>query len=162
MRTKRIVAAFTLATTFLTAACVAQARSAIRVRVLNAKNGKPLKGVGVFLVDPETVAKRRANREDPAAGAPNGVSQSDGSVLLTLPVPTPGKFLVWYSGGQCGMALCSDNKQPYSTSEILEVGVVTANTCDSKSQFGQTPRPGEVFVFGKPLTSTDCVLREIP
>lgn len=150
-----LLAAALLSTSF------AQTGRSVTVRVLNAKTGRPLKGVGVFLVD----SNRTAGKADPAAGAPHGLSSSDGAVALRLPVPTPEKILVWYSGGQCGLAQCSyNNGAPFSTADILKTGVVAPNGClkGRNTPYSVVAKPGEIVIFGAPLSWWDCVKREIP
>jgi hypothetical protein len=131
---------------------------AITVRVLDAKNGKPIKGVGVFLVDPATYSKAAA------PNAPQGLSDKNGVVILRFANQPPEKIFVQYSGGQCGLVQCSYNKgQPFSVSEILKSGVVAPNGCsDSNFQFGQVPHQGEIVIFAKMRTSWECTRQEIP
>jgi hypothetical protein len=139
----------------------AQSGPLMRVRVLNARSGKPLKGVGVFIVD----STKTTGTKDPAAGAPHGVSDAEGVVVLTLPMLPPDKVFVWYSGGQCGLAQCSYKKgAPLSTAEILKAGVVAPDYCFGGRHVGSkvSARPGELVIFAAPLRSWECMAREIP
>ena len=133
----------------LLSTCFGQANSTIIVRVLNAKNRKPLKGTIVYLLDPNklTRAGERYRGQNPAVAS--GVTDAHGVAVLNLSQPAPEGIVPHY-----GDILDVDQCMPIMTisiAEILKTGVVGPNKC-ARDHFRYTgvPKPGELVLFGKP------------
>jgi hypothetical protein len=135
-----------------------QTGSFITVLVLSTKNGKPLKGVIVTLSDPS----KKLNKYQ-ATTIAHAQTNRDGVAVLELPGVIPEEVMAYIAGGPCGsVAECSLGVS-FSTFEIIKRGIVASMCVSGKTMpYTVTPKPGELVIFGAPLTRKDCAAREIP
>jgi hypothetical protein len=142
----------TLAAMFvcLVSTLVLFAAASITVRLLDAKTGKPLAKTAVTLAVTENgkiIFQSHSN------------TNSNGLAVLSLPEPIPERISLSY--GTPDLGICSDIAFP--ASDILTTGLVSKNRCYA----GELPhpvsaRPGEIVLFGSPVSLRERILREIP
>ena len=129
----------------------AQTGRTITVRALNLKTGKPLKKLYVALWDPDKKGRLVGQ----------GQTNNDGLVVVTLPEPVPARVEADLEGGQCGVSQCPP--YTFSTGEIMKTGVMVKNCSkEQKIPYSTAAKPGELVIFGAPLSWWDCTKREIP
>ena len=135
---------------FITCARTLSASKIITVRLLDAKTGKPLAKNAVTLTVSENgkvVFRSHSN------------TNSNGVAVFNLPEPIPERIGLTYATADLGT--CSDVEFP--TGEILTAGLVSKNRCYAgKLPRAVTARPGEIILFGSPLTFWERTRREIP
>jgi hypothetical protein len=124
----------------------AAADHTVSVRMLDARNGKPLKrhSVGLEIGGNTATLNAKTNSE--------GVA----SFHFTDPVPER----IWLVFAPFEMGICSEIQ--FSTDEILRVGSVSTNICNSKIQYAAASKAGEIVAFGKPVSLWHRILGEIP
>ena len=142
----------------LASTCFGQASALITVRILNAENGKPLKGAIVGLLDPNKMLKPGERmHQNPAVASAK--TDTDGRAVLKLSGAVPESVVVQYADinrvYQC---------MPYivfSTAEILKTGVVAPTNCaGSDFRYAGSANPGEMVLFGKPVSWWERMKRE--
>ena len=113
----------------------------LRVRVVNAHNGKPVLLTVVKLNSLPVLALR-------------AVSATDEHGVATFYIPEPLPPSVSIKVGGC-WTMCSDGSG--KTGDILQLGKVDNNRCDKKGRLrGKfTAQPGELTVFARPITIRD-------
>lgn len=144
----------------------------IRIRVLNAHNGKPVPDecVNVFVhgivalpipTDKQGVAVLRAEGEHA-----NPVTMGRGKACNGLATPNPtvghadsirisGDYYVacqeyGKAGASQSVPFDPEERMPsYSIKRILESGIAASNTC---GKFRAEPKPGELILFVRPMT----------
>ncbi len=123
----------------------------ITVRLLDANNGKPLKGVSLgFLV---WEGKGRA------VELSNAITNADGRIVLRLPSPVPERVGITYSPNE--VRSCSDEAFP--TVQILKTGIVAEYKCDDgKLKRFPTRTAGELVIFTRRVSLLERLRREIP
>jgi hypothetical protein len=126
------------------------ATASITVRLLDAKSGKPLARSTVTLTVTENgkvIFQSHLN------------TTSNGIAILSLPEPIPERIGLTYATPDLGS--CSDLAFP--TGEILTAGLVSKNRCYAgELPHPVTARPGEIVLFGSPLTLWERIRREFP
>ena len=130
----------------------------LTVRVINARNVKPLRNAIVYLNFDKDYPRVDANAPAPVK-AKTGV---DGSAVFTLTPPIPDKMFFAVPAGD---RLCSEFG--YSTQLALEYGVVgttrycdTTGKLDGKLRDAFSAKPGQVVLFVKPYTLWELFKRE--
>lgn len=124
---------------------MAQRGSSITVRVLNARNGKPLKGVVLFLYAQSNIPiKTRKGQDHPLA---TEITNPDGIAIFQLR-ESIGEVILSY-GDSLYVGRCTPSL-PFATAEILKTGIIGTNTCSGdKFEYKAAPKPGELVLFGK-------------
>lgn len=131
--------------------CLSQSDATITVRVLKAKDGKPVKDAFIRLFYPNRTGERY--RPAVASARTNG----GGIAVLSLPEPVPEHIDLYYSTFNKFYA-CSHVKA-LSTAEILKNGMVASSDCPgSKFQYLGAPKPGELVVLGRRPTWRERML----
>lgn len=126
------------------------ATASIAVRLLDAQSGKPLAKSAVTLTVTENgkVVFRSHSKTD-----------LSGVAVLSLPEPIPERIGLTYATADLGS--CSDLAFP--TGDILTSGLVSKNRCfGGKLPRPVTTKPGEIVLFGRPLTFWERTRREFP
>jgi hypothetical protein len=124
----------------------AAADHTVSVRMLDARNGKPLKRHSVGL----EIGRNRAIL--------NAKTNSEGIASFHLNDPVPER--IWLVFAPFEMGICSEIQ--FSTDEVLRAGSVGRNTCISKIQYAVAPKAGEIVAFGKPVSLWHRILGETP
>lgn len=112
-----------------------QTRYDLKIRVLNARNGKVLKNVYVSLhwLHGPILPIQKTN--------------GDGVVIFHLPDALPktlGPFVDSFE-----LQICSDTIHPID--QILEAGELSDNNCGKAKKYARAPEPGEMIIFAKRL-----------
>lgn len=130
---------------------------AITVRVINSKNGRPLKNVSVALTGPAGGFLKNNDGK-----VLDGITNKLGEVTLELPPPVPDRVGVFYTGGgTCELLQCSSS-ETFAVVKIMKVGIVATNCSKAKAPYKRVATPGELVIFAKPYTGWQCVMQEIP
>lgn len=138
----------------------------IGIRLVNGKNGRPIAGtcVNVWVGNKREDAMAIPTDKDGVASL--RLTDKDGEVDIHNRWKDCGDFwgginpVVKYDDSlriNAGYVLCHVRKPDYSwlaitnfsTKEVLEHGIATANTCGKVTA---SPKPGEVIIFVRPLT----------
>lgn len=121
-----------------------QRHPSITVRVLNAKDGRPLSGVLLLAYAP--AKKPNVARTEQERLLASATTDGDGSAALRLP-DRISEVIISY--GDLFVGRCT----PWSaflTAKILKRGVVARNTCSGgKFEYAAAPKPGELVLFAK-------------
>ena len=124
--------------------------SFITVRVLNAKNGRPLKGAMIGLVDP----KREKPNQNPIITS----AKTDADGVVNFRIPEGVTDIVIFYGDDL-VDRCTP-PSPFSVDEIVRSGVIGANNCPhGKFQYQGMRKPGELIIFGRPLSWWETMKR---
>ena len=122
----------------------------ITVHVLSAKNGKPLRGVIINLIDP----KRLKPNQNPIITAAK--TDAEGVVNFRIPEGVAEIVMVY---GDVLVDRCTPSS-PFSVDEIVKSGVIGANNCPhGKFQYQGMRKPGELIIFGRPLSWWETMKR---
>jgi len=120
--------------------CLAHEVNCVSVRVLNSKNGKAVEGVSIKL-SPASTERPRISY----VGVSIGKTDKHGIAKYCFPGSLPRSFrlqLYEFNG--------PDEAQIFDTEAVLKYGVVTTNFVHGKkSSVAQSPKPGEVVMFGQ-------------
>jgi hypothetical protein len=123
----------------------------LRVRLLDATTGKPLKGIAAALSALDDTGR--------PSRVLNARTDSDGVAVFHLAEPVSARVDLIFPPDELG--LCSELQ--FSTTKIRETGVVGSNACaHPKYEYTVPPKPGELVVFGKAIAWWKRILREIP
>ena len=137
------------------ASSLGETGSAITIRVINSKTGKPLKNINIVLED-----SAGNFLKDDKGKVVAGTTNKLGEVFLYLPSPVPERLGVFYTGGNtCELGQCP---QIFTTAEILKTGIIGSTCSVPKHTYNVSPRPGELVIFGTPFSWWQCVLLEMP
>jgi len=140
---------FAFLSLFAAFSCSAQDTNCISVRVLDAKSGKPIKGLLVYF---------QARGEHSSDFKPAGKTDALGIVRFCPRDPIPTSFRLefehFYQTDPSGLI---------DIKTILEKGSVAANT-ENKGKFHnrETPKPGEMVIFGRRWWWIDRLIGEWP
>jgi len=127
----------------LASPCFGETHTTITVRVLRAKDGKPAKDVIIYLQYPNESGERTYH---PAVASAR--TNADGIAMLNLPEPVPERISLSYATGNVFYACSPVEALP--TADILKNGMVIPSHCPgSKVRYSDTPKPGELVVFGR-------------
>jgi hypothetical protein len=123
----------------------------ITVRLMDASNGKPLKGVSLgFEFTTETGR---------ALKFWNAVTNTEGRVVISLPEPVPERIVISYSPNEVGS--CSD--VDFLIARVLKAGIVAEYKCnDDKTKWPSKATPGELVLFARRVSLWERIKREIP
>jgi len=131
----------------------------ITLRLIDARSGKPLNGIHVYLTTWNGVFDPRT--DTPQRTLVGGVTDNQGLAVFHLSEPFPEhvRFNV-FSGVTWA---CGDTNQDVRPEEVLQAGLVRdyAPRC-GKLKYHATAKPGEIVIFDKRLTRWDMIRREIP
>jgi hypothetical protein len=141
---------------------LASAQTFITLRLIDAKSGKPLKGISVGVVVPDGDESRWPNKE----GASLVVVEIDkeGRGKFRVPEPPPPYVEFASSGALHG---CSDRR--LSIEDALRTGLVAAYHYDptrpswcAELKAQASAKPGEIVIFDRPMTNGDRLLQRHP
>jgi hypothetical protein len=153
---------------FLFASCATALRAqTIQIKLVNGRTGRPVagacvgartKGAGDKLslipADRDGVARLRLTQKDSEVDIPYDPKLGCGGNGAINPVLKYDDILTTYSTGDhpsCAfpesMPLARWKELDFSTKEVLQNGVVSANTCGEATA---SPQPGEVILFVRP------------
>ncbi|MDR3738965.1 MAG: hypothetical protein P4L40_08085 [Terracidiphilus sp.] len=125
-----IVIAIAACFVFSPSRCQAQSKQ-LRIIILNAKNGHPIKGRTLRIV------------LGTGANTPDGPTDAQGVILVPAD-PSTTISLVTQPYAECRPKSPDPWQIKYSVAEILATGLSTPNTCGKGSA---TARPGEMIIF---------------
>lgn len=128
----------------------ANKQAVVRIRIRDADNYGPLKGIHVALAP--------LNDEGRPTGTLNATTDKDGIASFHFGEPVPDRFDLILAPDE--FALCSQSKVEYLTEEVVKRGVTSTGVCGSAHSHEATP--GELVIFGKRITLWQRIWREIP
>jgi hypothetical protein len=111
-----------------------QTQNDLKIRILNARNGKALKNVRAslgWLNGPISPVQK---------------TNGDGVVVFRLPDALPRTLVPFVDSFE--LTICSDNIRPID--QILATGEVSENNC-GKAKYGRAAEPGELTIFARHL-----------
>jgi|ERR1700676_357397 len=143
---------FALTLLFASALPVAgETGASLTILLLDASTAKPISKVAVFLL---TWDAKGATRK-----LGQVTTRKDGTAVLSLREPLPERIGISYSPDEAKS--CSDIAFP--TKDILSVGVVAKNNCDTGAQSTKVrPKAGELVVFASKVSLSEKLSREMP
>lgn len=133
----------------------------VRVRVIDARNGKAYANLPVFI----TLYRRGLEPTDPRFGSADNIesdfkktTNAKGEVSFVLPSPIPARISAEGGGPYaCGDAL-------FDTEKVLNSGVVGSDNCKGKLRKMRVKfeaSPGEIIVFARPFSFWDGIFDAI-
>lgn len=145
---KLFLAALAILTIALSANPANKVEHNLSIRVLDSDSGKAVNGIYVFLTFPTQQAKIKGL---------TAKTNSNGIATFRLADSVPERVGISFSADDFGT--CSDVQ--FSTGEALRVGVISACK-DQKFKYTSPAKPAQIVVFGKKVTLSQRIRREIP
>ena len=144
----RVRRAFCLAAlAFATLTTAATAQTTIRIRLLNGKNGQAL--------TPASIRVQTTPAETPRYIIP---AADPASVLVYLHAATA--FTVSQQFVRCDAAPGAPPAE-YTVADVLDHGIVTANTCGRPSLKPAAPKPGELDLYVRHATPCETTANHV-
>jgi len=137
----------------LSPAALSQSGPLLSVRLLDAKSGKPIKGVSVALL---------VGNEEGRPVSIFRVTATDGLATYQLPAQVPERVGIDFSPIE--VWVCSDIA--FLTDPILKTGIVAKYKCapdvSKQAVAAATPKPGELIISTRRISRRQLMLRELP
>jgi hypothetical protein len=125
--------------------------ASLTILVLDASTAKPISKVAVFLLTWDAKGTTRKLGQV--------TTRKDGTAVLWLRETLPERIGISYSPDEAKR--CSDIAFP--AKDILSVGVVAKNNCDTGAQVTKVrPQAGELVVFASKVSLSERLSREMP
>lgn len=131
--------------------CRASEPVVIKVRVIDARDGKPYANLTVPITfqraNPTGGFRSKAEAQANLQATVRQTTDALGQVSFALPTPTPGVIAIDLPRIGCGPGL-------FDTEKVIEKGIVGQNRCETKLRKANIKfeaKPGEIVYFAAPI-----------